>query len=194
MGSWTEEDLTMLDDSLRLCEGCAEYTHECPYCGRITHQDDSWYLENADERVCESCYDERRTHYDDDDYDERDYVDDSEESPDPKVSEPDPDNEAQLWLPKLPERDSRLVSFEQELIRGGRNAAEVLWEAGLSVVEYPAMFVTTTLDVFVMLSATGPLTLKSFGAGWICRTLTLLVSLSRVSGSYMVWFRTAQQK
>lgn len=60
---WCTEDVTELsNESPDLCERCVDnyaLTCEHPRCGDLIHYDDSFYINQTNERVCEDCYNRR---------------------------------------------------------------------------------------------------------------------------------------
>lgn len=39
-----------------LCVNCGDSAIRCAHCSAVTYEDESWYLESTDQRVCDDCY------------------------------------------------------------------------------------------------------------------------------------------
>lgn len=125
------------------CVNCGDtiIDGEDAYPWRGDAADDNGYYGRTD--VCQYCRESMEDEYDD----RRDrYYDDDDEPAAIEVEvidEPSPDDVSgvettpRLMIPAIPgARDARRLSFEQEIARGGREAAISLYRAGLSASDY----------------------------------------------------------
>ncbi len=86
--------------------------------------------------VEDSYYGDREAYHDERDYDHDDAASEEIEVHDTSEVVAEVDDFPPLYLPDLPDRVPRMISFEQEISKGGERAARALYRAGLTATDY----------------------------------------------------------